>query len=517
MSDGMNGGKGRLKEEIELLRREVSELERLYKKGGVTTVPRPQPKEPVRHEPEHAPAPGTFHPFFPNHLFKEAVVAFIALLVLIGAASLFPAPLEEVAKPTATDYVPRPEWYFLSVFQILKYFPGNLEVIGIIVVPTLLGAFLLLLPFIDRNPARRPGKRPLATFAMSTAMAAVLVLTVLAATEKSPIQTATAAAPPAPKPAPVGSVVYTKNCYNCHGLNFRPAGDHTSLLRAISEGVQARGMPAFGGVLTDDEMHATIDYVLSSQGAKLFAGFCAGCHGTGVDTAKAAAELRVYITEGNPAKGMPGYGRMLIADEIANLSEYISSGEGKGSPPPEQASTAGSALYLKYCASCHGAKGDQIPKADLSSKAFRDRHDEASTRNIIANGTPSGMPGFGEGKGGSLTEQQIAELAKFLRFWEGIPGSLPAQGGAAADATSAGKDLYSQSCATCHGAKGDQLPNAKLNAKDFLTGRGEAALVSAVAEGKGGMPPMGKAKGGALSDDQVKAIVSYLLKSAGVQ
>jgi len=77
-----------------------------------------------------------------------------------------------------------------------------------------------------------------------------------------------------------------------------------------------------------------------------------------------------------------------------------------------------------------------------------------------------------------------------------------------------GKALYGQYCQSCHGEKGDLLPAANLCSAAFLTGRGDEALVKAIAEGRGGMPPFGKAKGGMLGDEQVQALVEYL-KSQG--
>ncbi len=44
-------------------------------------------------------------------------------------------PLEQLADPTDTSYIPRPEWYFLFLFQTLKLFNGPLEVVGSVVLP----------------------------------------------------------------------------------------------------------------------------------------------------------------------------------------------------------------------------------------------------------------------------------------------------------------------------------------------------------------------------------------------
>jgi ubiquinol-cytochrome c reductase cytochrome b subunit len=70
----------------------------------------------------------------------------VILLVLAEGGANLDAP----ADPSSADYPARPEWYFLSLFQMLKYFPGKLEVIGTIVVPTALMVVLLILPVLDR-------------------------------------------------------------------------------------------------------------------------------------------------------------------------------------------------------------------------------------------------------------------------------------------------------------------------------------------------------------------------------
>src|SRR5436853_6168143 len=60
-------------------------------------------------------------------------------------------PLEQLADPTDTTYIPRPEWYFLFLFQTLKLFSGPLEVVGSVVLPGLAVLALILVPFFDRS------------------------------------------------------------------------------------------------------------------------------------------------------------------------------------------------------------------------------------------------------------------------------------------------------------------------------------------------------------------------------
>ncbi|HZD16973.1 MAG TPA: hypothetical protein VE669_02410, partial [Actinomycetota bacterium] len=63
-------------------------------------------------------------PFFPDFALVEAITALAFLVVLLVLAAATEPSLEETADPTASGYVPRPEWYFLWAFQMLKYFKG---------------------------------------------------------------------------------------------------------------------------------------------------------------------------------------------------------------------------------------------------------------------------------------------------------------------------------------------------------------------------------------------------------
>ena len=89
--------------------------------------------------------------FYPEQVAKDTVAIFVWFAVLMGMAILARVPLGHVADPTDLSYVPRPEWYFLFLFQFLKGFEGPLEVVGAVVLPTLAIIGLILVPFIDRG------------------------------------------------------------------------------------------------------------------------------------------------------------------------------------------------------------------------------------------------------------------------------------------------------------------------------------------------------------------------------
>ena len=126
-------------------------------------------------------------PYFPGLALKEALAALALLAALILLAALTEPTLEVAADPNATGYVPRPEWYFLWLFQLLKYFGGDLEVVGVVLVPAGLVVLLLAVPFIDRRRPRTrvlvPGGRPVRVAPRLLAAAflvVVLCLTLLA-------------------------------------------------------------------------------------------------------------------------------------------------------------------------------------------------------------------------------------------------------------------------------------------------------------------------------------------------
>jgi ubiquinol-cytochrome c reductase cytochrome b subunit len=109
-----------------------------------------------------APSADDFKPkkkFYPEQVFKDTLATFLWFAVLIGMAIFARVPLGHVADPTDTSFIPRPEWYFLFLFQMLKLFEGPLEIVGSLVIPTLAILFLFLVPFIDRARAIRIRQR----------------------------------------------------------------------------------------------------------------------------------------------------------------------------------------------------------------------------------------------------------------------------------------------------------------------------------------------------------------------
>jgi ubiquinol-cytochrome c reductase cytochrome b subunit len=161
--------------------------------------------------------------FYPSQVLKDTIAIFLAFAVLAIMAVTLHAPLERLADPTDTSYIPRPEWYFLFLFQMLKFFEGPLEVFASVVLPGLAIVTLLLVPFLDRGKIVRLAQR---TRAMAVAGGAIVVWSGLtaAAIMTTPPSTETEAAEGGPadwqqlSPEELAGIGYFRqeNCASCH-------------------------------------------------------------------------------------------------------------------------------------------------------------------------------------------------------------------------------------------------------------------------------------------------------------
>ena len=126
-------------------------------------------------------------PFFPYAVAKDSVMMAVVMAVIITLSIVLGAELGPKADPTTTTYVPRPEWYFFFLFELLRVIkPALLVPLATIGVPTILMILMLLLPFIDRGPERRPERRPVAMVTAVFVICAMGYLTYLGAAAGSP-------------------------------------------------------------------------------------------------------------------------------------------------------------------------------------------------------------------------------------------------------------------------------------------------------------------------------------------
>jgi ubiquinol-cytochrome c reductase cytochrome b subunit len=114
--------------------------------------------------------------FYPRQVLMD--LSLTALLIIgLGVLCFFvPMQLGPPANPADAQYIPRPEWYYLSIFQWLKYWHGATSIIGVLVIPTILVLAVLALPFLDRNVERRPWKRPAAMGAYAFVLFSLVAL-----------------------------------------------------------------------------------------------------------------------------------------------------------------------------------------------------------------------------------------------------------------------------------------------------------------------------------------------------
>jgi menaquinol-cytochrome c reductase cytochrome b/c subunit len=213
-------------------------------------------------------------PFFPYAVAKDGIMACVVMLVIILLSLILGAELGPKADPTTTTYVPRPEWYFFFLFELLRVIkPAILTPLATIGVPTICIILLILLPFIDRNPERRPERRPIATIAGIFTIVAMGYLTYLGAAAGSPnqIDMEVAAEYEAGK-----LVVAQSGCLACHKIghngNDGPGPDLTDIGEKLPKAAILRTlenptapMPSFAG-LPEEKKTAMVNFLAQLRG-----------------------------------------------------------------------------------------------------------------------------------------------------------------------------------------------------------------------------------------------------------
>ncbi|MBS4173263.1 menaquinol-cytochrome c reductase cytochrome b/c subunit [Bacillus sp. FJAT-49736] len=221
--------------------------------------------------------PGKTEAFWPNFLLKEWLVGAVFLIGFLCLTVAHPSPLERIADPTDTGYIPLPDWYFLFLYQLLKYSYASAQysVIGIIAIPGLAFGGLLLAPFLDRGPERRPLKRPFATGFMLLALAATIYLTWEAAAHedwaKVHEQGKIVAQVDIDKNAEGYKIFSKQTCVTCHGDNLQGGAAAPSLIDtgkspAEIEKIAQHGMgkmPANQFKGTPDELKKLAEFIAS--------------------------------------------------------------------------------------------------------------------------------------------------------------------------------------------------------------------------------------------------------------
>jgi len=255
--------------------------------------------------------PGKSEAFVPNFLLKEWMVGAVVLVGFMVLVLSHPAPLGYPADPNNTNFIPMPDWYFLFMYQLLKYpyTSEHFKVLGTIAIPTLAFGALMLAPFLDTSKERRFYRRPIASGLMITALIAVIYLThvswshyqselvargitpehllkqedVMAGKEAPPPKTGAKEAAIVAEDDPGFGIYKRATCIECHGENLKGNGpmpslraigdkhDKAQLLDIIHNGYGKGMQPQYDNLIasgiTDDEVDILADW-LSRQKAE---------------------------------------------------------------------------------------------------------------------------------------------------------------------------------------------------------------------------------------------------------
>lgn len=214
-------------------------------------------------------------PFWPNVAFKMISLVFVVFIALWVLSAIYPKGLGEPADAlNKSRYIPEPAWYFFGVYQLLKYFPGTLDVLAMVGLPIIFFVVLFGLPWLDRNPSRSPRKRPIAL-----SVAAVLVIGMIFLTYQGmssvpkPLAAAGVVAHPSYK-KDIQPILQAK-CIQCHAdiatyaktIEKVSAGKPAdSLLIKRIDGSQEPVMPVGQDPLTKDQIQTFVNWI--QDGAK---------------------------------------------------------------------------------------------------------------------------------------------------------------------------------------------------------------------------------------------------------
>jgi len=358
----------------------------VFRKHGVTPPAEMSPEELERKT----------QPFWPNQLFLDVLAMAVCGAALVGmTVYTHGAELYAPADP-ASNFVARPEWYFLFLFQLLKYFEGPLQIVATVLLPGAVVTGLLALPFLDRSPDRKPRGRMKVLAFVGILMAGVVALTALAIVEDA-----------------------NKESYR-EGLEL-----------ADKEAEHARKL-ALEGVLPEGGM-AVFNNDPKQKTRLLFKEHCATCHkieGRGGQEAPSFVGYgtREWLTAliRNPADkrffgGTKGHDTMeatpvdsLSDEQLAAVVEYVVSLQGTGEVD-DALVAKGKSLWEDEaeCSSCHEVKpGEEGVGPNLAGRGTA----EWAARVIADSSAPdlfgdtAEMPKFAD----KLTPDQITALAEFV-------------------------------------------------------------------------------------------------------
>jgi ubiquinol-cytochrome c reductase cytochrome b subunit len=165
--------------------------------------------------------PAKAYRFYPEHAWRSSLVYAVGLLALIALSIFAHIPREEIAGTQVESYLPRPEWYYMWLFQLLTLFPGKWEAVGSLLIPFLLVTLLFVLPFLDRSRRMGVRNRPLPLAVGVMGIVGIAYLTAIGFAGAKPYGQ-TFAVPDRPLTASEQRGLYLyadRDCSYCHQVN----------------------------------------------------------------------------------------------------------------------------------------------------------------------------------------------------------------------------------------------------------------------------------------------------------
>jgi len=257
-------------------------------------VPRKVINRRVRYETELAEQKKQGWAFFPHAMFHDVVVNVLVVLIIVamtvvwhetaepindqyptGKNGWLGALYEDKANPAIESTEPRPEWYFLFLFELLRIFKEPWQLIfATVIIPTILMVLLVIWPFVDTGRDRRLSRRP-AGVALGLATPAVLIALTIAGNEAPGAVSGSNITGKAEFDSlPQAQLMVDAGCVTCH--NFGAAGangpgpsladgppsmgdDVDAITQQITNG--GGGMPPFEGTLTPEEIDSMAQWL----------------------------------------------------------------------------------------------------------------------------------------------------------------------------------------------------------------------------------------------------------------
>ncbi len=390
-------------------------------------------------------------PFWPDQVAKDLIVSGLILLLLIGLSVYFPPPFTGPADPNDAVFLPKPEWNFLFLYQLLKIFKGPAELIGTVGIPSLILIIFVLVPFIDRKESHNPVKRLGMMIGGFVFVALVLIFTLMGFYSKPPGNENQASAKPVlaqtgikkeiSKLSPeaiVGKKLFeTSGCTACHvisGVGGKVGPDLTN------EYKRGRSRDWLHVQITDSKTHypnsimpdyknfskiqlkGLIAYLLSPHPASL-----------------PASVKKINTLSGNRSKNKTGTAKNSSQNKTGYSWAASTAKTLAGLGLPGKAASIignvelGKQLYQINCATCHGAEGKggvgnpgsylgKVPELNPISRVLFNKDPQKFANNIdrfIQHGSiPAGphpaLKMFHYGDSYALTQPEIASIEAYI-------------------------------------------------------------------------------------------------------